>query len=266
MYISSVREIKVKCPICEDECSIVVDSATLTSARESPSGIGGLAVPHGDHVMIVYVDSEGRDRGVRVYKTIIGEEIPTKLLRLTPEFLREFSILKGFRVNLGRRNIVIECFNEEPITLLHSKYKDLSLELLPSELNSFKIASYWLNNFMRELEEAIYDIDFRTLMKGLMMLDSSLNSPPKVYTRNIFKVVLSSKNLFIVVDEDGKELFTKYLDLLPWLYRGVVTKILESNGTLLLDLIKNLDSLSTRKFIESLLSLERRGIVRLEAH
>ncbi|RLE87268.1 MAG: hypothetical protein DRJ49_06695 [Thermoprotei archaeon] len=263
MYITK-HKIKLRCPICRDECSITVDSATLTSARESPSGIVGLAIPHGDHVVIVYIDSKGRDRGVRAYRTIIGETIPTKLLRLTPDFLQKFAILEGFRISLGMRNIVIECFNEEPTTVLSSKYEDLTLEVLPNELNSFKVAAYWMNSFLRELYEAVHNTDFRTLMKGLMLLDSTLTSPPTIYTRNMFKFTLLSGKLSVVVDRDAGRLFMKYLDLLPWLYKGIINKILESNGTLLLDLIKNMDSPTMKKFMESLLFLERRGVVRLE--
>lgn len=70
MAARAVRALKLKCPQCGRESAIQVGEDTLAAAAASQTGLVGVADYHGDHVLVVYVDSEGRDRGVRVFRAL----------------------------------------------------------------------------------------------------------------------------------------------------------------------------------------------------
>ena len=53
-------KIKIPCPICNEEFEYELDESLLP--RDRP--IASIAVPHKDHVIMVYVDREGHVRGV----------------------------------------------------------------------------------------------------------------------------------------------------------------------------------------------------------
>lgn len=57
--------IKLKCSRCGAEVLAVVGEEVLAEARNSPTGLTMVAVPHNGHVLVAYVDADGNERGTR---------------------------------------------------------------------------------------------------------------------------------------------------------------------------------------------------------
>jgi len=57
--------VSVRCPRCGGRVLVSVEPRVVEEARASPAGLAAVAVPHGDHALLVYFDADGRERGVR---------------------------------------------------------------------------------------------------------------------------------------------------------------------------------------------------------
>ena len=53
-----------RCPYCNKPLDISIDRDVLSRAEASPSGVTAVVVNHGDHAVVVYVDSEGNIRSL----------------------------------------------------------------------------------------------------------------------------------------------------------------------------------------------------------
>ena len=104
--------LKVKCPRCGREFTIEVDRRLLESARENPSGLHPVALPHEDHVLIAYIDENGNLRRLEAFPSVRTEAPPSEpeyipvprprglmpdLKRLRPEELRVLVFCDGKR-------------------------------------------------------------------------------------------------------------------------------------------------------------------------
>jgi len=60
------RLARVKCPRCGGEVLVSVGPRVVEEAKASPTGLAVVAVPHGDHALLIHFDANGHERGVRV--------------------------------------------------------------------------------------------------------------------------------------------------------------------------------------------------------
>ncbi len=74
---SPLKLIRVKCPKCGSEVLVNISREVLEEARSSPTGLSAAAIPHGGHVLLVYVDANGHERGTRT-----ANIVPAEILRV----------------------------------------------------------------------------------------------------------------------------------------------------------------------------------------
>ncbi|RLE88178.1 MAG: hypothetical protein DRJ67_02845 [Thermoprotei archaeon] len=257
MAARAVRVLRVTCPACGEVCEVQLDEETLAAARSSPTGLAGVADFHGDHILVLYIDADGRDRGVRVYRALQRWEV----IRVNPSFLSYMSEIRGFRVSAGS---VVECFQDSPRAFIKVVGKGVELE---AALRSFEHASHavaWMEEFLEGLRRGAGDADLGTLLLSILVLDSCLPLKPLWGAARAFEAALRSRRLVIRVDEAAAELFRLYAERITWLYAGALDAVLRMDGWRLIDALVARDAITVRERLFSILALERRGVVRLE--
>ena len=257
MAARAVRVLKLKCPQCGGEAAIQVGEDTLVAAAASPTGLVGVADYHGDHVLVVYVDSEGRDRGVRVFRTLQRGEV----LRVNPSFLSYTSLVAGFRVSSGGWSV--ECFAGNPRALLRVFRGEHALDL---ELRGFEHAAgavEWGEKLLGALERVGFP-DLGGLLLSVLLLDASAANPPSPFATRLFEVALRARWLTVKVDPSAAELLREYAPRVPGLSPRLVDFALSVNGWRLVDAVAGPDPLTIRERLQALMSLERRGVVGFE--
>jgi len=257
MAARAVRALKLKCPQCGRESTIQVGEDALAAAAASQTGLVGVADYHGDHVLVVYVDSEGRDRGVRVFRALQRGES----LRVNPSFLSYTSLIAGFRLLSGGWSV--ECFAGNPRALLRILRGDQALDL---ELRSFEPAARvveWGSGLLAALERA-GPPDPGGLLLSILLLDASAPNPPSPFAARLFEVALKARRLVVRVDAGAAELFREYASLVPGLSPKIADYALSVNGWRLVDAVLGPDPLTIRERLLALMSLARRGVVGLE--
>ena len=78
------REARIKCTKCLEEVRIPITEEVMERAKASPSGITSVAVDHGNHVVLVYLDSEGKERGTEIMDAMVEEKPSRAGLRQIP--------------------------------------------------------------------------------------------------------------------------------------------------------------------------------------
>ena len=261
--VEAVRILRVSCPICKKVVRLTIDNKVLELARNSPIGLTGVADVHKDHVMVVYVDSNGNERGVRAYRALLRDAETGRRITIPPKYLEPFQNINGFRVILGRRGVIVECFKKAEDVFVKTEYKDLALEITPRVFDNFEYALKWMKSFLYGLYSAINVIRFETLMRGLQVLDASLFSKPLLIATKVYEIIFSSKSLNILVDKRSLELFEKYMDRMPWFFTGSRGYILRSHGKVLYEVLWSTDPLSIREKAECVVELVKRGVIEL---
>jgi len=56
--------VKVECPKCKIKEILIINDEVIEKAKASPSGITAISFSHEDHLMVVYIDTEGNIRGI----------------------------------------------------------------------------------------------------------------------------------------------------------------------------------------------------------
>jgi len=255
--VRAVRVLKLRCPECGREAAIQVGEDTLAAAAASPAGLVGVADYHGDHVLVVYVDGEGRDRGVRVFRTLQRGEA----LRVNPSFLSYTGLVAGFRVSSGGWSV--ECFAGSPRALLRVLRNEQALDL---ELRSFEYAARvveWGGGLLGALERAGLP-DLGGLLLSILLLDANATNPPSPFATRLFEIALKARRLTVRVDPSAAELLREYASRVPGLSPRLVDFALSVNGWRLIDAVAGPDPLTIRERLQALMSLERRGVVGFE--
>jgi hypothetical protein len=253
----AVRVLKLKCPECGRETAIQVGEDTLVAAAASPTGLVGVADYHGDHVLVVYVDGEGRERGVRAFRTLQRGEV----LRVNPSFLSYTSLVAGFRASSGGWSV--ECFAGSPRALLRVLRGEHALDL---ELKSFEHAARvveWGGALLEAVGRAGQP-DLGGLLLSLLLFDAYAASQPSPFAARMFGIALKARRLTVRVDPGAAELLREYAARVPGLSPRLVDFAIGVNGWRLIDAIAGPDPLTIRERLQALLSLERRGVVGLE--
>ena len=257
MAARAVRVLKVKCPECGRESALQVGEDTLAAAALSPTGLVGVADYHGDHVFVIYVDSEGRDRGTRVFRALQRGEV----LRVNPSFLSFMNSVTGFRVGSGGWSV--ECFSGPPLALLRILRGEQALDL---ELRSFETAAKvleWGRSLLAALERVGLP-EPSGLLLSILLLDANSAYQPSPFASRMFEIAMKSRRLTVKVDTAAAELFREYVPRVHRLSPKLVDFALSVNGWRLIDAVAGPDPLTIRERLLALISLERRGVVGFE--
>jgi len=79
---NTVKYVQVKCKRCGDIVNIPIDDEILSRAEKSPSGLTGVSVIHGDHIVLAYVDSHGNIRSIEVVDAVKRTISYTRMKRI----------------------------------------------------------------------------------------------------------------------------------------------------------------------------------------
>lgn len=257
MAARAVRALKLKCPQCGADSRVEIREDVLATAASSPTGLVGVADYHGDHVLVVYVDSEGRDRGVRVFRALLRGET----IRVNTAFLSHMNSIAGFRVSSGGWSV--ECFAGNPRALLRVFRDELMLDL---ELKDFGLASKameWSGQFLAALQR-VGQPDPGGLLLSVLLLDAYMPEQPSLFSRRTFEIVMKSGRLIVRTDRSAAELFRESASRVPWLSPRFVDFAVSVNGLRLVDAVLGSDPLTIQRRLVMLMSLERRGVVHFE--
>jgi len=257
MAVRVVRTLRILCPQCGRESSVQLREDALAAAAASPTGLVGVADYHGDHVLVVYVDGEGRDRGVRVFRVLQRGEV----VRVNPAYLAYMSNLSGFRVTSGGWSV--ECFAGSPEVLLRLQEGGGALELELRDLSAAPRAAGWGRGLL-EAVARVGEHDPAGLLLSMLLLDASLPNPPSPFAARMFEVALKSRRLVVRFDPDAAELLRLYVGQVPWLSARSIEFAQSVSGWRLIDAVVGPDPLTMRERLMALLSLERRGVVGFE--
>lgn len=257
MAARTVRLLKLKCPQCGRESALQVREDSLAAASTSPTGLVGIADYHGDHVLVVYVDGEGRDRGVRVFRALQRGEV----IRVNPAYLTYMNVIAGFRVSFGGWSL--ECFPGSPRTLLRVTRGESLLEMELRSLERAASSVDWGDSFLAALSR-VGQPDPGELLLSILLLDSSIQFPPSPFATRMFEVSLKSRRLVVRVDPGAAELLREYVSRIPWLSTRLIDYAVSVNGWRLVDAVLGPDPLTIRERLTTILSLERRGVVGFE--
>lgn len=257
MAARALRILRVRCPACGEECEVRLDEETLAAAGSSPTGLAGVADFHGDHILVLYVDAEGRERGARVYRAMRRWEV----VRVNPAFLSYMREMEGFKVSAGS---VVECFQDSPRAVVRVSRGGVEMEAALRSLERAGSAVSWMEEFLKGLERGLESADLETVLLSVLVLDSCLALEPLWGAARMFEAILASRRLSIRVDRGAAALFRLYADRLGWLRAGVLDSVLSMDGWRLVEALAARDALTVRERMFSILALERRGVVRLE--
>jgi len=240
MAARAARVMKLKCPQCGVESYVKVGEDELAAAAASPTGLVGVADYHGDHVLVVYVDSEGRDRGVRVFRALQRGEV----VRVNAAFLSHMGSIAGFRVRSGGWSV--ECFAGNPRALLRVFRGELTLDV---ELKSFDLASKavdWGDQFLAALQR-VGQPDPGGLLLSILLLDAYIPELPSPFSRRAFEVAMKSGRLVVETDRSAAELLREYASRVPWLTARSVDFALSVDRLRLVEAVLGPDPVTVRK-------------------
>ncbi|MEM1508280.1 MAG: hypothetical protein QXY49_04890 [Thermofilaceae archaeon] len=257
MATRAVRVLKLTCPDCGKGVEFVLDATTLTAALSSPTGLVGVADYHGDHVFVVYVDAEGHDRGIRVFRTLQKGET----LRVNPAYLNYMSHINGFRLSTGGG--MIECYRRSMGTALKISEENSELELELSNLDLAKTAVEWARGYLKGLAK-VPTADLGTILLSTLLLDASISTQPSPFMVRLFELAFKSRKLVVKVDTGAVALFKEYVNRLPWISPRIIDWAAGLDGWRLVDAVLAQDPVTMRERFSGILALERRGIIRFE--
>ncbi|MEM4020155.1 MAG: hypothetical protein QXG57_08025 [Thermofilaceae archaeon] len=257
MAARAVRLLKLSCPQCGRESTIQVGEDALVAAASSPTGLIGVAEYHGDHVFVVYVDGEGRDRGVRVFRTLQRGEV----IRVTPTYLSYMSNLSGFRVL--SEGWSVECFAGNPRALLRVQGERGALEAELKDLSKAAQAISWGESLLSAVAR-VGQLDPSGLLLSILLMDASIPYPPSPFAPRMFEIAMKARRLVVKVDPGAAELLRAYINRITWLSSRMIDFALSVNGWRLIDAVVGPDPLTIRERLSALISLERRGVVGFE--
>jgi len=74
-----LRVLRVRCPKCNGQILTEIRPEVMLDAKNSPSGLTAVAVPHSDHVLLIYIDANGHMRGLRVANIVPAEVLESEI-------------------------------------------------------------------------------------------------------------------------------------------------------------------------------------------
>ena len=260
-----MRVLKVRCPSCGDTFTLEVRPELLAEAAASPIGLAGLAVPHGDHVMVVYVDSSGGERGVRVFKSLlVGVGKGLADLTVPPTLLAGLRNIGGFVAELGKLGIRLRASSGAAAVTLRARKGGTSLELEFTSDVSYQAAKPWLELFL-DVVDTSYSNEPLDYVNAVRVLDLLLEEKPFTYARQILWLLTNSSTITVRMRAPEMRLVRELRpSLLFERYNGnFIARVLESGGLRLSDLLASENPQLLLSSAEAVLALYRRGVVDL---
>uniref|UniRef100_A0A7J3X568 Uncharacterized protein n=2 Tax=Thermofilum pendens TaxID=2269 RepID=A0A7J3X568_THEPE len=261
----AIKVLKVRCPACDSEHIIQVTPEVLREADQNPLGLTGLAFPHGDHVLVVYVDRLGGERGTRVFRLF---QQPAARgfaeVRVPPSELQGLRNIGGFWVELGRLGVRVGTEPSASAVSLKAKKGATTLELDFNRDIGYQTARLWLEMLLDAFDTS-YSSELRDYVNAVKALDLLLEEKPFEYARQVLWLLSNASTITIrlrmpearLLREVRPSLFFERYD------GGFVLKVLESSGSTVGELLSGALPQVLFSSAEAILALHRRGVIDL---
>ncbi|MEZ0346695.1 MAG: hypothetical protein ABWK01_09105 [Infirmifilum sp.] len=259
-----IKVAKVTCPRCGSQFSIELTPEILAEVESNPLGLAGVALPHGDHVLVVYFDRNGGERGVRVFSLLQKQEKGFYEVKMERESLKGMRNISGFLIELRKLNLRLIYLQEStPITVRLSG-RDIGLELTFQKDFSYQKVRGWLE-LLLDVFEGSYSASPSDYVNTLRILDVMLEENPFAYAKQVFWLVSNASTITIKSRLPESHLLKKYRPTILYeKYNGLfITRVVDSNGIKVSELLTETNPQILFSYSEAILSLYRRGVVDL---
>ncbi len=258
----------VRCPQCGGEVTVRFSDEVLEAARRSPFGMTGLVVPHGDHALVVYLDSRGRVRNVRAFSIIPKTRLVEgeRTLMLDYKSLEPLENIYGVRLHEEATGLTIMGFKHHAMFTMKVREGGLEFELGLLRYDGADNIARWLEVVGRELRDAFRDLNATSFLLMLYALDGSISDPPPPDADRVVRLILRSPSLKYRVDREYLDLVLSYAPRTP-LARLLETieGIVAGEGEYLLNVLRGCAAGDVVRVVTTLLTLEDRGVVEIYA-
>jgi hypothetical protein len=259
-----IRTVKVRCPRCGAEIPLELTPNIIEEAKANPLGLAGVAYPHLDHVLIVYFDRNGEERGVRVFLTLQAPEKGLYEILLSKDDLKGLRNISGFRVESRKLNIRISSFTTATTAALKISGRDTIVEVDFQRDFSYQILRGWLEILLDVLENS-YSSAPLDYVNTFRILDIMLEEKPFAYAKQVFWLVANGSTITIRPRLPEALLLKKYRPTLVYeKYSGAfISKVIEKNEMKVSEALGEDNPQVLFVNAEALLSLYRRGVLDL---
>lgn len=260
-----MKVLKVRCPQCGSEFVLDITATLLSEAAQNPMGLAGIALPHGDHVLVVYVDSSGGERGVRVFKSFQAPAARRVTEFLVPDnALRGLRNIGGFTAELGKLGVKLKASTGKAALLLRGRKGDSSMELELVRSLEYQVVAPWLDMLL-EVMDTSYSSEVADYVNAVKALDLLIEEKPFTYARQVLWLIANSSIIKTRLRMPEAQLVRslKPSIIFERYNGGFISRVLESGETRLRELLTTESPQLLFSSAEALLSLYRRGIIDL---
>lgn len=260
-----INLLKIRCPRCGRESVVQVDEKILEEARSNPLGLAGVVETHDDHAIVVYIDRNGNERGIRIYSLLKkGVTKPYSEFAIPSQELEKMRNISGFIIYLKKLSIVIKGYTDS-IRESYKAVKDNTvLEIDFKEDLPYKTIKHW-TQLVVEAMNTSYSDNPKDYLNAIKILDVMLEERPFIYASKVFWLVTNASILTMKTKLPEKLLLKKYrpsiiYEMYEAPFINQVIELPQERVDVLID-TGNPQIMFSRA--EALLSLYRRGIIDL---
>lgn len=255
--------LKVKCPKCGRESIIQVDETIIEEARSNPLGMAGVVEIHGDHALIIYIDRNGNERGMRIY-SLLKKDVTKHYTEFTisPKELEKMRNVAGFILHLKKLGIMIKGYTGP----MHDSYKaakeNAVLEIDFKEDIPYKTIKHWTQMVVEAINTS-YSDNPKDYLNAIKILDVMLEERPFIYANKVFWLVTNASTLTMKTKLPEKLLLKNYRPSIIYERYEVpfINHIIELPQEKVDVLINTENPQIMFSRAEAVLSLYRRGII-----
>jgi hypothetical protein len=259
-----VRAFKIKCPSCNSIETVEVDEKVLYEAQSNPLGLAGIAFSHEDHVLIVYIDRNGGERGTRIFPLLQPTAKGFYQATVPTEWLRGLRNISGFTVESRRINYRITGYLKPSTSSIKVRKGETSLEIDFTRDISYHSAKSWMELLVEALDSS-FSTNQADYINAIRLLDVLVEEQPFEYVKQVFWLITNASNISVKVRERESLLARKYRPMI--IYEkydgGFINKVLEASRIKVSQLVGLENPQVIYSYIEALLSLQRRRVIDL---
>uniref|UniRef100_A0A7C4FAM4 Uncharacterized protein n=1 Tax=Thermofilum pendens TaxID=2269 RepID=A0A7C4FAM4_THEPE len=261
----AIRVLRIRCPECGSEHTIPVTQEVIREAEQNPLGLAGLALPHGDHVLVVYLDRLGGERGTRVFRLL---QQPTRRglaeVRVPPSEMQGLRNISGFWAELGKLGVRVSSEALAPAVSLKARRGETTLELAFNRDVGYQTAKPWLEMLL-EVFDTSYSSELRDYVNAVKALDLLLEERPFEYARQVLWLLSNASTITVRLRMPEVHLLREIRpSILFERYDGeFIQKVVESGGSTVGELLSGVLPQVLFSSAEAILALHRRGVIDL---
>jgi truncated hemoglobin YjbI len=259
-----VRVFKIRCPACNIVETVEVNDKILIDAQSNPLGLAGVAFPHDNHVLIVYIDRNGEERGTRVFSLLQPVAKGFYQVKVPDEWLRGLRNIAGFTVESKRINYRISGYLRQPSSSIKVYKGETTLEVDFARDISYQQARSWLE-LLAEALDTSFSFNQADYVNAIRLLDVLIEEKPFEYIKQVFWLITNASNITVKVHEREAMLARKYRPMILFDKHngGFINRVMEVSNTKVSQLLGLENPQIIYSYIEALLSLQRRKIIDL---